>query len=185
MGQEADCPEEESIAHPTYIIGQIVLIEQHTRLLGQMRGASHPDSSDGRWAPASMLIPYILPGVVTTRGHPDSFTPSYQSDRLPRQDSKQQTVVLKFVESIWSLLCSPYVCDWIVSLVMCVVRTCLCIPGYVWWIYIPVVSIALHYVWLIMILQFEVIFVILYPCPFLFSWTCTLRSHKNLEFEVT
>jgi hypothetical protein len=70
MGQEADCPEEESIAHPTYIIGQIVLIEQHTRLLGQMRGASHPDSSNGRWAPASMLIPYILPRVVTTRGAP-------------------------------------------------------------------------------------------------------------------
>ena len=68
MGQEADCPEEESIAHPTYIIGQIVLIKQHTRLLGQMRGASHPDSSGGHRAPTSMLIPYILPGVVSTRG---------------------------------------------------------------------------------------------------------------------
>ena len=73
---------------------------------------------------------HLLPGSCEYQGHPDSFTPSYQSDRLPRQDSKQQTVVLKFVESIWSLLCSPYVCDSIVSLVMCVVRTCLCIPGY-------------------------------------------------------
>jgi autophagy-related protein 11 len=70
MGQEADCLEEESISHPTYIIGQIVLIEQHTRLLGQMRGASHPDSSGGHRAPASMLIPYILPGGCEYQGAP-------------------------------------------------------------------------------------------------------------------
>jgi hypothetical protein len=100
MGQDADCPEEESIAHPTYIIRHIVLIEQHTRLLGQMRGASHPDSSGGRRHPHPCSSPRSYQGVVSTRGHPDSFTPSYESDRLPRQDSKQQSEVLKFVESV-------------------------------------------------------------------------------------